>query len=87
MGIEYKAVMCPAVAGKFVERFAETLVSSLATINISVTNGRATVALTATTDLGEAMLVESLNDGELSQWEYGKRFRVPISVGGILIEG
>lgn len=33
MGIVYKATMCPAIAGKFVERFAETLASSLATLN------------------------------------------------------
>ena len=86
MGIVYKATMCPAVAGKFVERFAETLVSSLATLNISVNSGRVTITLTATTDLGESILSESLKDGELAQWAYGKRFRVPINVRDILLE-
>lgn len=54
--------------------------------NISVNSGRVTITLTATTDLGESILSESLKDGELAQWEYGKRFRVPINVRDILLE-
>ena len=79
--IKYKAVMDASVAGKFVERFATTIVSTVSKLSLQATDGRVSVTLEATTYLGEGILSEALSKtGEFSQWGYGNRFRVPVEV-------
>lgn len=79
MGIKYKAIMCPSVAGKFVERFSSTLVSAVCLLTVQATNERVNITLEATTDLGECVLADALSTcGEFAQWGYGKRFRAPM---------
>ncbi len=84
--IKYKAVMDASVAGKFVERFATTIVSTISKLTLEVNNGRVSVTLEATTYLGEEILSDALSEaGEFAQWGYGSRFRVPVEVA--LAEG
>ena len=84
--IKYKAVMDASVAGKFVERFATTIVSTVSKLSLQATDGRVSLTLEATTYLGEEILSDALSKtGEFAQWGYGSRFRVPVEVA--LAEG
>ena len=84
--IKYKAVMDASVAGKFVERFATTIVSTVSKLSLQATAGRVSITLEATTYLGEEILSDALSKtGEFAQWGYGSRFRVPVEVA--LAEG
>ena len=84
--IKYKAVMDATIAGKFVERFATTIVSTVSRLSLEANNGRVSITLEATTYLGEEVLSDALSAaGEFAQWGYGDRFRVPIEIA--LAEG
>ncbi len=79
--VKYKAVMDASVAGKFVERFATTIVSTISKLSLAVNSGRVSITLEATTYLGEEILSDALSaTGEFAQWGYDSRFRVPVEV-------
>ena len=79
--IKYKAVMDASITGKFVERFATTIVSTVSKLSLRATDGRVSITLEATTYLGEDILKDALGEaGEFAQWGYGSRFRVPVEV-------